>query len=110
MLYCVNFIDVRGTFDIFRFVLVHGRLSSLFAGTILTSWNVLWRLKMLQNPIIEQTARLRRYEIAHEFSKLRFSKKAERQGELERREAMDLNIRVSLQPRLSFSIWVGRGA
>ena len=65
---------------------------------------------MLQIPMIEQLARLRRFEIAQEICTTSFPRKYSVRAKLQRREKLDLNIRISLQPRLSFSIWVGRRA
>jgi len=64
---------------------------------------------MLQIPMIERTARLRRLEIAQEISEFRFLERYISRVELPKRDRLDLNIRVSLHPRVSFSIWVGRG-
>jgi len=65
---------------------------------------------MLQTPMIERSARMRRLEIANEISRAYFMEKYITRAEIRKRDALDLNIRVSLQPRLSFSIWVGREA
>jgi len=72
-------------------------------------WKALWRLIMLQTPKIEQIARMRRFEIVKEISKSPFMEKRITRAEIRKREALDLNIRVSLLPRFSFSIWMGRG-
>ena len=65
---------------------------------------------MLEIPMIEQFARMRKLEIAHEISRSPTMGKRIMRTKIRKRNAVDLNIRVSLQPRLSFSIWVGRGA
>jgi hypothetical protein len=64
---------------------------------------------MLHSPTIELTARLRRVEIGHEVNKAPMLEPWMTRAPLQQRTPVDLNIRVSLQPRLSFSIWVGRG-
>lgn len=65
---------------------------------------------MLEIPMIEQFARMRKLEIAHEISRSPTMEKRIMRTKIRKRNSVDLNIRVSLQPRLSFSIWVGRGA
>lgn len=65
---------------------------------------------MLQPMMIERSARMRSLEIEHEISRAYFMEKYITRAEIRKRDALDLNIRVSLQPRLSFSIWVGREA
>jgi len=64
---------------------------------------------MLHSPKIELTARLRRVEIGHEVYKAPLLEPWMIRARFKQRTPVDLNIRVSLQPRLSFSIWVGRG-
>lgn len=65
---------------------------------------------MLNCPMVERSARLRRHEIAQDFAKKFIWEGLLNRIKLGKHEVLDLNIRVSLQPRVSFSIWVGRGA
>ena len=61
---------------------------------------------MLQIPMIDRTARLRRLEIAQEICASRFMGSYISRARLQKRDQLDLNIRVSLRPGyLSRSGW-----
>jgi len=59
---------------------------------------------MLQIPMIDRNARMRRVEIDQEIRESNFLGRYRARGRLQKRDQLDLDIRVSLQPRLSFSI------
>jgi hypothetical protein len=65
---------------------------------------------MLQSPKIGRLARLRRFEIAQELSRYPSIGNSFSNIELPSPDPLNLNICVSLQPRFSLSIWIGRGA
>ena len=65
---------------------------------------------MLQIPMIDGAARLRMLEISQEICESCLLGRHISRARLQKRDQLDLNIRVSLQPRLSFSIWAGKGA
>jgi hypothetical protein len=64
---------------------------------------------MLEMLTIDQMARLRREEINREVLELYGKRRGHFQPICVSKAHLDLNIRLVLQPRLSLSIWVGRG-
>lgn len=65
---------------------------------------------MFEGPMIEMMARVRRQEIAQEIFGLCTVKNRLSQKLSGKKAHLDLNIRLVLQPRLSLSVWLGRGA
>jgi hypothetical protein len=65
---------------------------------------------MFEGPKIEWMAQLRRREIAQEVFGLSTMKRGLTCSLSEKTAHLDLNIRLVLQPRVSLSIWLGRGA
>jgi hypothetical protein len=64
---------------------------------------------MLELSTIDRLARLRREEIDRELLELSM-KRRDIKGAIRSDDTrLDLNIRLVLQPRLSLSIWFGRG-
>jgi len=64
---------------------------------------------MLSLTMIDRLARLRRAELNREVSSYYMIQRGLSQVHGPNEGHLDLNIRLVLQPRLSFSIWLGRG-
>ena len=65
---------------------------------------------MLTLTAIDRIARLRRAELDRDVSSTYRMRSSLSQVHCPDEEHLDLNIRLVLQPRLSLSIWFGRGA
>ena len=66
-------------------------------------------VKMLEMSTIEWMARQRREEIDRELLELSMKRRGTKDASCSNDSHLDLNIRLVLQPRLSLSIWFGRG-
>ena len=64
---------------------------------------------MLDMLTIDRMARLRREEITRKVMELTMDRGITSQVLDSKQSHLDLNIRLVLQPRLSLSIWLGRG-
>jgi hypothetical protein len=66
-------------------------------------------VRMFEMPMIDQIARLRKDEIYREVAGLNEKRTVHFRPLCASKSHLDFNIRLVLQPRLSLSIWVGRG-
>jgi hypothetical protein len=64
---------------------------------------------MLQLSSIEHMAGVREFETQREISRLCTLRKRHSDSGRSKRSHLELNLRVVLQPRFSFSFWVGKG-
>lgn len=66
-------------------------------------------VKMFEMQTIDRMARLRREEINREVMQLSMKRGAISRELDSNKPHLDLNIQLVLQPRLSLSIWLGKG-